>query len=751
MVYLGVDASPQIRRQPQSLPAVQFLFLCSGFPALIYQIVWQRALFAAYGLNIESVTIVVSGFMLGLGIGSLAGGALSTRTKLPLIWLFAGAEFLVSSFGFVSLILFHRVAEWTIGSSLLKTGVVSFLLIVVPTMLMGATLPLLVEHVMRRSQNVGSTVGSLYFVNTLGSGLACFVAADVLMRRLGQSGSVRLAASINFLVAVGAILYGIRSKQKEMLQSSEKEETPMRTGSRFLSFPLAICTAAFCGFAALSYEIIWYRLLAFATGGIARVFAFLLGSYLLGLALGSRFAGRKCDGPLQNAGAATGALAWILFASSVVAFCVGPASAFTLNFVSPHSAGGAAQFAYPVIFFFICVGAIFFGASFPLIAQAVGIKAGTGAVVSYLYAANIVGSTVGSLLVGLILMDHFSLFAISLLLLIAGISCSIIILIASHPLRLAVKAALMFGMALVVAVAARPIYGSIFDRLLFKNEYPKSHFARVVETRSGVIGVTPDGTVFGGGAYDGRFNVELTNDINGISRPYAIAVLHPAPRRVLMIGLGSGSWAQVVANHPQVEDLQIVEINPGYLELIPQYPAVRSVLHNPKVRISIDDGRRWLLRNPEEKFDFVIANTTFHWRDHISNLLSVEFLRIVRQHLNKGGVFFYNTTRSDDVIATGMSVFPYALRFTRCLAVSDSPILFDRDRWKSVLLEYAIDGKPVVDEHDPRQMDALEELVKMKDDASGAADLSVEFDDQLRRRLQGRLIITDDNMGLEWR
>jgi spermidine synthase len=750
MVYVGMDAAAQPRLQSQATPWLQFLFFCSGFPALIYQIVWQRSLFAAYGLNIESVTIVVGAFMLGLGVGSLAGGALSRGTRFPLVWLFAGAEFLVSIFGFVSLGFFHRVAEWSVGSSLLKTGLVSFLLIVVPTMLMGATLPLLVEHVMRRAENVGSTVGNLYFVNTLGSGLACFVAADVLMRRLGQSGSMRLAASINLLVAIGAIVYGIRKKEHEVPSHPEKK-LPIQAGTRFLSFPLAVFIAAFCGFIALSYEIIWYRLLAFATGGIARVFASLLGSYLLGLALGSRFSGRKCNGPLQSPAAATRALAWILCGSSVLAFCIGPASAFVLSFVSPHRMDGFAQFAYPVIFFFICVGAAFFGASFPLITHAMGVQTSTGAAVSYIYAANIVGSTAGSLLVGLLLMDHLSLFAISSLLLIAGISCSMIVLVASRPVRLAGTGAFLFGVALVVTVAARPVYSSIYDRLLFKNEYPKSYFAQIVETRSGVIGVTPDGTVFGGGAYDGRFNVALSNDINGISRPYAISVFHPAPRRVLMIGLGSGSWAQVVANHPHVEDLQIVEINPGYLDLIPQYLSVRSVLHNPKVRIAIDDGRRWLLSHPEEKFDVVMMNTTFHWRDHISNLLSVEFLRIVRQHLNHAGVFFYNTTGSDDVMATGMSVFPYALRFSRCLAVSDSPIPFDRDRWKSVLLEYAIDGKRVVDAHDPQQMSQLDELVNIKDDPSGAEDLSVEFDDQLRRRMKGRLIITDDNMGLEWR
>jgi len=317
--------------------------------------------------------------------------------------------------------------------------------------------------------------------------------------------------------------------------------------------------------------------------------------------------------------------------------------------------------------------------------------------------------------------------------------------------RLKLGAAFGVAAASLVVVGSRPVFGTIYDRLLFKNQYPKLHFQQVVEDRSGAIGVTPNGVVFGGGVYDGRFNVDLVHDVNGIARPYALSAFHAAPRRVLMIGLGSGSWAQVVANQPQVEELTVVEINPGYLKLIPQYPAVASLPGNPKVRIIIDDGRRWLVRNPGQRFDTMVMNTTFHWRNHISNLLSVDFLRMARQHLTSGGVLFYNTTGSEDVMATGLEVFPYALRFLNCMAVSDSPIVFDRARWKAVLLSYVIDGKHVIDSNDPKQMERLDEVVNIKEDPTGQQPFSIENDDQLRKRLQGRLVITDDNMGVEWR
>src|ERR1017187_271000 len=176
------------------------LFFCSGFPALVYQIVWQRTLFAIYGVNVQSVAVVVSAFMLGLGIGSLVGGRLSVRYPQKGIIIFGICELGVAVFGLLSLQLFHWASEYTAGSSLGYTILFSFLLLIVPTILMGATLPLLVEQLVRSSRSVGNSVATLYFANTLGSAVPCYVFAQVLLRSFGQSGSVTLAACLNTVV-----------------------------------------------------------------------------------------------------------------------------------------------------------------------------------------------------------------------------------------------------------------------------------------------------------------------------------------------------------------------------------------------------------------------------------------------------------------------------------------------------------------------------------------------------------------------
>ncbi|MDB4942135.1 MAG: Spermidine synthase [Labilithrix sp.] len=189
------------------------VFLLSGFAALLYQIVWQRALYAIYGINVESVTMVVTAFMLGLGLGSIAGGIVSKDKRRPVLLMFSLVELGIGIFGAVSLAVFHAVGEVTLGMSALGTFFVTFLLVLVPTLLMGSTLPLLVAHLVRSSGNVGKSVGTLYFVNTLGSAFASAAAVLFILGRAGQTGSVRLAALLNVTVSLLAYVAHRRSQR----------------------------------------------------------------------------------------------------------------------------------------------------------------------------------------------------------------------------------------------------------------------------------------------------------------------------------------------------------------------------------------------------------------------------------------------------------------------------------------------------------------------------------------------------------
>ena len=187
-------------------------FFASGFAALIYQVVWQRVLFANFGINIEAVTIVVTAFLAGLGVGSLIGGRVSVRKPELLLMAFGIVEISIGVYGFTSVQLFRWLAEFASGMTQASSGALTFTLVLVPTVMMGFTLPLLVSFVVRENRNVGFSVGQLYFVNTAGSALASLFAAAFMMGALGESKSVAVAATVNVTVGAIVLIQAVRSR-----------------------------------------------------------------------------------------------------------------------------------------------------------------------------------------------------------------------------------------------------------------------------------------------------------------------------------------------------------------------------------------------------------------------------------------------------------------------------------------------------------------------------------------------------------
>lgn len=198
---------------PFPKPVLFGVFVLSGISALIYQIVWQRSLLLIYGSNVESVAMVVAAFLMGLGIGSVAGGAVSKWPRAPLVVLFGLAELLVGAYGLVSLRLFDWAGNVAGEVGTLSTGLLAFALVFLPTLLMGGTLPLLVAHQVRHTGNVGQAVSWLYFVNTLGAALGAYLAATWVLATLGLHGAVQLAAAINATAAATILVTAVLKKE----------------------------------------------------------------------------------------------------------------------------------------------------------------------------------------------------------------------------------------------------------------------------------------------------------------------------------------------------------------------------------------------------------------------------------------------------------------------------------------------------------------------------------------------------------
>ena len=237
-----------------------------------------------------SVTIIVTTVLLGLAIGTAAGGWLS-RQRAPLLPVLAATQLMMAVFGIVSLAMFDSVA--TFASGVATTAVLGFALVLLPMVLLGATLPIAAGHLVRRSGRVGATVGHLSGASMLGAGTACLVVAVLLFPFLGMLVTVSVAAAVNVAIAVAALAaYTVDRRRGDLgapLRPAGAIEKPL------LGFAPALALAFAGGFVTLSYAIFLVRTVSYATGSSATILAATLGTFLIGLAVGARQAARKCE------------------------------------------------------------------------------------------------------------------------------------------------------------------------------------------------------------------------------------------------------------------------------------------------------------------------------------------------------------------------------------------------------------------------------------------------------------------------
>lgn len=730
----GRALSAEIRNSGSYL---SFLFFVSGFAALIYQIVWQRTLFSFYGVNIESTTIIVSLFMFGLGLGSLVGGVAAGRYPERAPELFLICECGIGAFGIISLPLIHYVSELTLHSSPLVVSMAVFGLLCIPTVLMGATLPILVGRLYRYNRNVGKSVGALYAINTAGSAVACFITADVLFSITGQQGAVMTAAACNLFV--GFLVWRYVRRLSNVPDAKTNAACPIeKPGTATLvdkadsrGRVLILLFAAATGYISLSQEIIWMRIVSFMTGGRPRDFAHLLGLFLIGVAFGAVYGQRLCA-KKTNSSSPARILGGLMIVSSITYYFSIAGIAMLRN---QSLSGGLALTHILVVWESFLLGGVF-----TIVCHYVaGSGRLVGLAVSRVYAFNTAGCVMGPLLTGFVLMNRFGTDRLVLGLSIGGLAIGGLALLATTGrLRVAGPAAVVAA-ACALAFIHVPIYDRLYERMMGATKGQR--FKYVIENRSGVITVQTNSqadTVFGGGVYDGKMSIDPVSDLNLIRRCYMIAALHPKPEEILEIGLSGGSWARVLADYQPLKELTVVEINPGYMELIRQYPSHSMILQDPKIKIEVDDGRRWLQRNPGRRFDFILQNTTFHWRSHVANLLSREYFALCKRHLKPGGVVYLNTTGSRDVAFTAAHVFRHVVYYMNFIAMSDEPFLLSPAQIRRNMLEFIDEHGPVFGRAETRSI--LDEMsnTPLKDIAPailGEQNLS---------------LITDDNMACEY-
>ena len=197
------------------LSGLAAIFFISGFSALIYQVCWQRLLFTGFGVDLTSITVIVSVFMAGLGVGAYFGGRIADKFSTRLLIIFCLIELGIGCFGFVSANLILLVQDALVQSGLVILTFATFLLLIFPTFLMGATLPILTSFFNRYIANVGESIGTLYFYNTFGAAMGALTTGFILFNYLTLSQTIYLAASLNiFIAAVIFAIYGRKNNDE---------------------------------------------------------------------------------------------------------------------------------------------------------------------------------------------------------------------------------------------------------------------------------------------------------------------------------------------------------------------------------------------------------------------------------------------------------------------------------------------------------------------------------------------------------
>ena len=636
------------------------LFFFSGACGLTYQVLWLRLLALVFGVTVYAASTVLAAFMTGLACGSLLAGPLLKRFQRPLV-VFGVAEILIGVSALatpIGLDLAEGLYRSLYGRGLQSFGaltiarlVCSFTVLLIPTVLMGVTLPVLSASTIVRTQ-LGSRISALYAVNTAGAVVGAVLTGFELIGRIGIQNTFFIAAAINLLVGVVALARGMRSD----VDASEIPE-PMPAGvpiDKRLD-PIYVTVIGVSGLAALALEIVWFRMLVQFLDATTYAFTTMLATVLGGIAVGGAIAARR----LRVERDRTATLCGLQLATGVAVLV----SAAFLGW--SYNAGW--KTAAPIQ---ACVAAIFpaallMGVSFPVALRAgAGARAAAGVdtagIVGRLYAANVGGAIAGALAGGFLLIPQFG--TRGALIAAASLYVATAALLAvrlTERTRFLSGAAIATAAFIVVALRVPDPFVAAFARR-YGTDMREFWRDDGVQTA-----VSVHASQFRRSLYlDGLHQANDTPDMVKLHRVigHLPMVLHPSPADALVIGLGGGATAGAVSQHPSVR-VQIVELSDGVRRAAAFFPHISyNVLEQPNVRLRVDDGRNFLLLSGE-RFDVITADIVQPSHAGAGNLYSREYFSLVRRALKDGGLAMQwighrPETQYKLIMRTFLSVFP---------------------------------------------------------------------------------------------
>ena len=668
-------------------------FFCSGFAALLCQIIWQRMLGVFAGSDTVSAALVVGAFLAGLGLGSIIGAKLADRlSPHRALLLFAGCEAGVALCALLSKFFLYDLIAIGLADAVEAPAAIfalCFAGLVIPTTLMGASLPLLARAVATDLASVATRVGTLYSLNTLGAGLGALIGGWFIVGGLGFVAALVFAAGLNLLAAALALtLLGSLSRAIPPPPESRTVAAPAPFGGLALWCLLVFLS----GYVIVALEIVWVRMLGQVGQYHAYLFPTVLGVFLLadglGMALASRMVARMPDPRpaffvTQGAGfvlgvALLGLLWWLMGVAPLNDVMAVDFDRFGPSHIAISTAIIVAVVAPP---------SFIIGMTFPFVQRAVQQDlASVGARVGWVQLANILGNAAGSIATGLV---TFHLFGTMGTLLLLAILSLVLLAFWARPSRPATLA--LAGLTALIAIAI-PGNQAFWSRM---HGLPANAQFAWGEDRSGIAFWRERGE--GEGRAPGRFFIMghgqgfvpflSTHMLLGMLGP----MLHPAPTRVLTIGVGSGGTPYGATVNPATREIRAIELIRPVLDALsdiarqdPQ-SAVGALLSDPRVTLEYGDGRRALTRGTG-LYDVIEADAIRPQSSHSGLLYSAEFLEQVRARLAPGGLYvqWAPTWRVVDTMAAG---FPYAvlLRPVNVMIASDRPIPLDHAALQAAL------------------------------------------------------------------
>ncbi|MHC4790404.1 MAG: fused MFS/spermidine synthase [Planctomycetota bacterium] len=665
------------------------LFFLSGASALIYQIVWMRMFGFVFGVTIFAISTVLTAFMTGLALGSIYFGRLIDKRKNALtvfaflelgIGLFALAfPLLFQGLNYIYVYTHQQLATSFYLSSLIRFAA-SFLFLLIPTTLMGGTLPVLSKFFIKKLKKLGWDIGHLYSVNNLGAVIGCFAAGFFLIQTAGLKATINIAAIINIVIA--AVVFIMRRQLTAPQIAAESEDTDevviadthigaqeSEAGKypRYITH-LVLWAFAIEGFSALSYEVIWTRiLLGLSSEKSVYFFSTVIISFIFGLSLGSFIVAKFIDYK-KNLLALFG---FVEIAIGVLAILLLPVFALLPRvLLRMHPSGAPSWWSSTarecfIFFLVMLVPTTLMGSTFPIVSKiyTTSLKK-LGKRIGNIGCLDTVGSIFGSFVAGFIFIPFAGVVKAVILTAVINLVLGTL-LILFHPF-MRYRAKLLTGLIFLCIMAATYFASPsnrhfrhwdgkrTGDKLLYYEEGASATVA-VPQRRNMVKVLAINGA---GTAFTDYFDLRVHKMLG-----YLPLLSHRNPKNALVIGLGMGVTAQSLIA-PFMNEVDCAEICPEVIAAVKCFSKEnRNVLENPKLKIVIEDGRNHLFIT-NKKYDIITSNAV-HVRLS-GNLYTKDFYEICKRKLNRDGIMcqwlptnWLSESEYQMLVKSFMKVFPH--------------------------------------------------------------------------------------------